>query len=158
ALVRSVGGADYRLPHTGGMMYADDAPKIPTAALSAEDAGLVDRLAKQGPVSMKLVLTPQFLPDADSHNVIADFRGSEKPDEIVLVSGHLDSWDLGTGAIDDGAGVAAAMGVAHVIKEMKLHPRRTIRVVAWMNEENGTRGSKAYFEANRANVAKHVAA
>jgi hypothetical protein len=158
ALVRSVGGADYRLPHTGAMMYADDAPKIPTAALSAEDAGLVDRLAKQGPVSMKLVLTPQFLPEADSHNVIADYRGSEKPDEIVLVSGHLDSWDLGTGAIDDGAGIAAAMGVAHVIKEMKLHPRRTIRVVAWMNEENGTRGSKAYFEANRANVAKHVAA
>ncbi|HYM34474.1 MAG TPA: M20/M25/M40 family metallo-hydrolase, partial [Steroidobacteraceae bacterium] len=157
ALVRSVGGANYRLPHTGQMAYAADAPKIPTAALSAEDAMLVHRLAKQGPVTLKLILTPQQLPDVDSHNVIADFVGSEKPDEIVLVSGHLDSWDLATGAIDDGAGVAAAMGVAHVIKELKLKPKRTIRVVAWMAEENSGAGAQAYFAANESLANKHAA-
>jgi carboxypeptidase Q len=157
ALVRSVGGADFRLPHTGAMRYNDDVAKIPTAALSAEDAGLVARLAAQGAVSMRLLLTPQTLPDADSHNVIADFPGSEHPEEIVLISGHLDSWDLATGAIDDGAGVTAAMGVAHVLKSLNLHPRRTIRVVAWMNEENGGRGADAYFAANRTLVAQHAA-
>lgn len=156
ALIRSVGGANYRLPHTGQMAYGAEAPKIPTAALSAEDAMLLHRLAKQGPVSVKLVLTPQQLPDVESHNVIADLVGSEKPDEIVLVSGHLDSWDLATGAIDDGAGVAAAMGVAHVIKELKLKPKRTIRVVAWMAEENSGAGAQAYFAANKALADKHA--
>jgi carboxypeptidase Q len=157
ALVRSVGGANYRLPHTGQMAYAADAPKIPTAALSAEDAMLVHRLAKQGPVTLKLTLTPQQLPDADSYNVIADLVGSEKPDEIVLVSGHLDSWDLATGAIDDGAGIAAAMGVAHIVKELKLRPKRTIRVVAWMAEENSGAGAQAYFTANQSLANKHAA-
>jgi Zn-dependent M28 family amino/carboxypeptidase len=157
-LIRSVGGANYRLPHTGQMTYAADAAKIPAAALSAEDAALVHRLAKQGPVTLKLTLTPQSLPDADSFNVIADLVGSEKPDEFVIVSGHLDSWDLATGAIDDGAGVAAAMGVAHVLKELKLQPKRTIRVIAWMAEENIGAGAQAYFVANQANVAKHAAA
>jgi Zn-dependent M28 family amino/carboxypeptidase len=140
------------------MQYAADVTKIPTAALSAEDAALLDRLAAQGPVSVKLVLTPRTLPDVDSHNVIADWVGSERPEEIVLVSGHLDSWDLGTGAIDDGAGVAAAMGAAFVIKELQLRPRRTIRVVAWMNEENGGRGSRAYQMANQDRIAQHAAA
>jgi len=157
ALVRSVGGANYRLPHTGQMAYAADAAKIPTAALSAEDAMLVHRLAKQGPVTLKLVLTPQLLADADSFNVIADLIGSEKPEEIVLVSGHLDSWDLATGAIDDGAGVAAAMGAAHIIKELKLKAKRTIRVVAWMAEENSGAGAQAYFAANKALAGKHAA-
>ena len=157
ALVRSVGGADFRLPHTGQMQYAADAEKIPTAALTAEDAALLGRLAAQGKVSVKLTLTPQTLPEVDSHNVIADWPGSERPDEIVLVSGHLDSWDLGTGAIDDGAGVAAAMGAAYVIKELKLRPKRTIRVVAWMNEENGGRGSRGYLTANQDRIAQHAA-
>jgi carboxypeptidase Q len=156
ALVRSVGGANYRLPHTGQMAYAADVPKIPTAALTAEDAMLLHRLAKQGPVTVKLLLTPKQLPDVDSHNVIADLIGSEKPDEIVLVSGHLDSWDLATGAIDDGAGVAAAMGVAHVIKELMLRPKRTIRVVAWMAEENSGAGAQAYYAANQALTNKHA--
>jgi hypothetical protein len=157
-LIRSIGGANFRLPHTGQMQYAADAEKIPAAALAAEDAALLGRLAAQGPVSLKLTLTPQTLPDVDSHNVIADWRGSESPDEIVLVSGHLDSWDVGTGAIDDGAGVAAAMGAAYVIKELKLRPKRTIRVVAWMNEENGSRGSRAYMAANKDQMALHAAA
>jgi len=105
-LVRSVGSADYRLPHTGYTKYADDAPKIPAAAITAEDAELIVDLARQGPVRMKLVLTPQQLPDVESANVIGDIKGTEHPEQIVIVSGHLDSWDLATGATDDGAGVA----------------------------------------------------
>jgi hypothetical protein len=156
-LVRSVGGANYRLTHTGQTAYDPSLPKIPAAALTAEDSALVARLAKRGPVSMKLVLTPQMLPDVDSFNVIGDLVGSEKPDQIVLVSGHLDSWDLATGAIDDGAGIAAAMGVAHAFKELKLRPKRTLRVVAWMSEENGLAGAQAYYDANKENLAQHVA-
>ncbi|HET9418203.1 MAG TPA: M28 family peptidase, partial [Chthoniobacterales bacterium] len=104
-LVRSVGGADYRLPHTGQTNYANDVPKIPAAAVAAEDAELIVDLVRQGPVKMNLVLTPQTLPDPESANVIGDIKGSEHPEQVVIVSGHLDSWDLGTGAIDDGAGV-----------------------------------------------------
>ena len=103
-------------------------------------------------------MTPQTLPDVESYNVIADLKGSEKPDEIVIVSGHLDSWDLGTGAIDDASGVAIAMGVPAILKQLKLRPKRTIRFIAWMNEENGGRGSAAYFDAEKNNVANHFAA
>ncbi len=156
-LGRPNGSAQSLLPHTGQMAYASDAGKIPTAALSAEDAMLVHRLANQGAVTLKLVLTPQRLPDVDSYNVVADLVSSEKPDEIALVSGHLDSWDLATGAIDDGAGIAAAMGAAHVIKELNLIPKRTMRVVAWMSEDNSGAGAQAYFDANKANTNKHVA-
>jgi hypothetical protein len=157
ALIRSVGGADFRLPHTGVMRYEDDAPKIPSAALSAEDAMWVARLAAQGQVDMHLTLTPQTLPDADSHNVLADLPGRDKPDEVVLVSGHLDSWDLAQGAIDDGAGVSAAMGAVQLLKALGLQPRRTVRVVAWMNEENGSGGSKAYFAANKEHIERQSA-
>jgi Zn-dependent M28 family amino/carboxypeptidase len=157
ALVRSVGGANFRLPHTGQMQYAANVEKVPVAALSAEDAALLERLAAQGKVTVKLVLTPQTLPDVDSHNVIADWPGGERPEEIVLLSGHLDSWDVGTGALDDGAGVAASMGAAFIIKELKLRPKRTLRVVAWMNEENGGRGSRAYLDANKDRIAQHAA-
>ncbi|HWX41103.1 MAG TPA: M28 family peptidase, partial [Blastocatellia bacterium] len=103
ALNRSAGGAEFRLPHTGLTFYGPDVPKIPAAAVTAEDGDLIARLAAQGPVRMELVLTPRQLPDAVSYNVIADLKGSEHPEQLVLVSGHLDSWDLGTGAIDDGA-------------------------------------------------------
>jgi hypothetical protein len=147
ALVRSVGGADYRLPHTGTTVWDDDGSRIPAAALSAEDAMLVERLAAKGPLTMHLTLTPQTLPDADSHNVFGDLVGREKPEEIVVVSGHLDSWDLGTGAMDDGLGVTAAMGAVALLKSLNLQPRRTIRAIAWMNEENGGRGGKAYFDS-----------
>jgi hypothetical protein len=157
ALVRSVGGADYRLTHTGWMRYEDGVPKIPTAAVTAEDAGLITRLSRRGSVTMKLVLTPQSLPDVESANVIADLPGSEKPDEVVLISGHLDSWDLATGAIDDGAGVAMAMGVAHVLHELKLKPKRTLRVVAWMSEEVFVVGARAYFDAYKSKLAQHAA-
>lgn len=157
ALVRSVGGANYRLPHTGNTALQDGA-RIPAAAVSVEDAMLMRRLAERGPLRMRLVLTPKILSDADSFNVIADFPGTDKPDEIVIVSGHLDSWDLATGAHDDAAGVASAMAVFEVLKKLDYRPRRTIRLIAWMNEENGTRGARTYLEAQQANAGSHVGA
>ncbi len=158
ALVRSVGGADFRLPHTGMTSGSKDGGvTVPAAALTAEDAALIGRLAVQGPVTMKLTLTSQLLPEVDSHNVLADLKGREKPSQLVIVSGHLDSWDLGTGALDDGAGVMAAMGAVQLLKSLGLTPRRTIRAIAWMNEENGVRGGDAYVAQNTERVASHVA-
>jgi len=140
ALVRSVGDADFRLPHTGF-----SAPSgIAAGAVTAEDADLIAHLATQGKVRMHLTLTPVKLPDVTSYNVIADLKGSEHPDQFVVVSGHLDSWDLGTGAIDDAAGVAVAMEAAEIVQKMHLHPKRTLRVVAWMDEESGGAGSQTF--------------
>jgi carboxypeptidase Q len=158
ALVRSIGGADYRLPHTGATIWKDKQAPIPAAALAAEDADLVTRLAAQGPVAMKLLLTARTLPDADSANVIADWPGSERPNEYVVVSGHLDSWDLATGATDDGVGVMAAAGVIQVLQQLGLHARRSIRFIGWTNEENGGGGNKAYFDSVRQAIATQSAA
>ncbi|OYO27852.1 M20/M25/M40 family metallo-hydrolase [Janthinobacterium sp. PC23-8] len=157
ALVRSIGGADFRIPHAGATGL-DDGKRIPAAAVTVEDALLIGRLAARGPLKMHLTLTPQNLPDADSYNVIADWPGTDKADEVVIVSGHLDSWDLATGAQDDGAGVVAAMGVIETLKKLDYRARRTIRVIAWMNEENGGRGGQAYFEANQRALDKQYAA
>jgi hypothetical protein len=157
ALVRSVGGAEFRLPHTGATDYAKDAPKIPAGAVTAEDADLLASLVPQGPVRMKVVLTPQQLPDAVSYNVIGDLKGSEHPEQIVIVSGHLDSWDLGTGAIDDGAGVAVSMEAANLMQQLHLRPKRTLRVIAWMNEENGLAGGKTYAADHAREMADHFA-
>jgi carboxypeptidase Q len=157
-LIRSVGGADYRLPHTGQTDYATDAPKIPAGAVTAEDADLIAYLFQQGPVRMKLVLTPQTLPEVESANVIGDIKGSEHPDQVIIVSGHLDSWDLGTGAIDDAAGVAISMEAANLIQKLHLKPKRTIRVIAWMNEENGLAGSKQYAKDYEKQMLNHFAA
>ena len=158
AVNRSAGPIGNHQPHTGALRYADDVVKIPAAAIAAEDSLLIERLAAKGKVTMQLTLTPQTLPDTDSFNVVADLKGRELPDEIVLVSGHLDSWDLGTGAQDDATGVAAAMHVAATLKTLGLTARRTIRVVAWMNEENGLKGGTSYAELHAAEIAKHVAA
>ena len=158
ALNRSAGGADYRLPHTGALIYASDAPRIPAASVAAEDAELMAYLAAQGKVRMRLVLTPQTLPDVESHNVIADLKGSHNPEQVVIVSGHLDSWDLGTGAIDDASGVAMAMAVGHLAKQLGLRPRRTIRIIAYMNEENGLRGGTTYAQNHAPEMANHFAA
>jgi carboxypeptidase Q len=157
-LIRSVGGADYRLPHTGQTDYTNDAPKIPAGAVTAEDAELIADLVRQGTVRMKLVLTPQTLPDVESANVIGDIKGSEHPEQVIVVSGHLDSWDLGTGAIDDGAGVAVSMEAANLIQKLQLKPKRTIRVIAWMNEENGLAGSKQYAKDHEKEWMNHFAA
>lgn len=158
ALVRSVGGVSYRLPHTGATRYAQDAPRIPAAAVTAEDADMIAYLIKQGTVRMRLTLTPQQLPDTVSYNVIAELKGSEQPGQFVIVSGHLDSWDLGTGAIDDGAGVGMAMATVKLIKQLRLRPRRTIRFIAWMNEENGLVGGRTYAREHQAEITNHYAA
>jgi Zn-dependent M28 family amino/carboxypeptidase len=154
SLIRSVGGADYRLPHTG---YSAPAG-IPAAALAAEDAELIEHLTAQGRVRMHLTLTPQSLPEVTGYNVVADLKGSEHPEQIVVVSGHLDSWDLGRGAIDDGAGVAISMAAAEVLQRLHLRPRRTLRVIAWMDEENGGGGNKTYAKVHAAELANHIAA
>jgi len=156
-VIRSVGSASLRTPHTGSLTYDAKQPEIPAAAMTIEDAMLVDRLIRKGErVRMHFVLTPRTLPDAESANVIAELRGSENPDEIVVIGGHLDSWDLGTGAIDDGSGVAMVMETMRLLKEMKLQPKRTIRCVLFMNEENGLRGGRQYWANHKKD--KHVAA
>jgi carboxypeptidase Q len=154
SLIRSVGGAEYRIPHTGWSQPAG----IPAGAVTAEDADLISHLATQGRVRMHLTLTPQRLPNVTSYNVVADLKGSEHPEQVVVVSGHLDSWDLGTGAIDDAAGVSVAMETAHVLQQLHLRPRRSIRVIAWMDEENGGGGRDAYTRAHAADFSNHVAA
>jgi Zn-dependent M28 family amino/carboxypeptidase len=154
SLVRSVGGADYRLPHTGGSRAAD----IPAGAVTAEDADLIAHLAAQGLVRMHVILTSQTAEEVNTYNVIGDLKGSEHPEQIVIVSGHLDSWDLGTGAIDDAAGVAVAMETAQLMQQLHLHPRRTLRVIAWIDEENLGRGHAEYARAHAAEIGNHVAA
>jgi carboxypeptidase Q len=154
SLVRSVGGAAFRLPHTGWSAPAG----IPAGAITVEDADLIAYLAQEGKVSIHLTLTPQSLPDTRGYNVVADLPGTEHPEQIVVVSGHLDSWDLGTGAIDDGAGVVVAMETAQLLQQSHLHPKRTIRVIAWMDEESGGRGRQAYTAAHSSEFADHVAA
>jgi carboxypeptidase Q len=154
ALVRSVGDADFRLSHTGMSSPAG----IPAGAVTAEDAQLIADLSGQGRVRMQLTLTPQKLADVISHNVIGDLKGSEHPEQVVVVSGHLDSWDLGTGAIDDGAGVVIAMEVAEVLQKLHLRPKRTLRVIAWMDEETGGTGSQAYTKDHAAEFGNCVAA
>lgn len=157
-LVRSVGGADYRLPHTGATVYADGLPKIPAAAVTAEDADLLANLSQQGPVRMKLTLTPQRLPNVESYNVVADWKGSEHPEQVVIVSGHLDSWDLGTGAIDDGAGIVVSMQAIHLLQKLGIHPKRTVRFIAWMDEEQGGEGAQTYAQEHAAQLKDHVGA
>jgi Iap family predicted aminopeptidase len=154
SLIRSVGGAEYRLPHTGFSVPAG----IPAGAVAAEDATLIADLAAQGKVRMHLTLTSEQLPETTGYNVVADLRGSEHPEQIVVVSGHLDSWDLGTGAIDDAAGVAVAMETAQLVVERHYRPKRTLRVIAWVDEESGGRGRAAYTTAHGAEFANHVAA
>jgi hypothetical protein len=158
ALNRSSGGADYRLPHTGVLIYAPDTPRIPAGSIAAEDAMLVDRLTKQGRVRMHLTLTPQTLEPATGYNVIADLKGSEHPEQVVIVSGHLDSWDLGTGAIDDGAGVVVSMETVKAIKQLGLIPKRTIRYIAWMDEELGGSGGKQYLADHTNDLGNQFAA
>jgi len=159
ALVRSLSTATLRIPHTGTTVFPPGAPRIPAAAVSAEDAELLHRLSARGPVTVRLVLGCRT-GDAEvsSANVVAELRGREKPDEIVLVGAHLDSWDLGTGAIDDGAGVAMVMDALRIAKAQGRAPRRTIRAVLFMNEENGLDGAISYYQGHRAEARLHVAA
>ena len=157
-LVRSAGGGDYRSPHTGMTEYAPGTTKIPAAAVTAEDAELLKTLTHEGKVTMHLTLTPQTLPNADSYNVIADWKGTEHPEQVVIVSGHLDSWDLGTGAIDDGAGVAVSMATLGLMKELGIRPKRTVRLIAWMSEEEGSEGAAQYMKDHAAEMKNHAGA
>jgi Zn-dependent M28 family amino/carboxypeptidase len=157
-LIRSIGTDRNRLPHTGALTYKKDAPRIPAAALSVPDADLLTRLVRRGgPVRVRFELTCGKKPDALSASVVGEVVGREKPDEIVLVGAHLDSWDLGTGAIDDGAGCGIAIEAARQIAALSPHPRRTIRVVLFANEENGLAGGKTYAKAHAEELARHVA-
>lgn len=157
-LVRSPGGSQNRLVHTGSTRYDPNVTAIPAASVSFEDAEMIAYLTGMGKVRIKLVLTPQTFPNATSYNVIADLKGSERPDEVVIVSGHLDSWDLGTGALDDACGVAVSMQVPYLLKQLGLKPKRTIRMIAYMNEENGLVGGTTYAREEEPNIAKHFAA
>lgn len=157
ALVRSVTARSLRSPHTGAMWYEPKAPQVPGVASSVEDAELIARLAAAGEtVRVRLKLGAKTLPDAPSANVIAELRGREKPDEIVLIGAHIDSWDVGQGAHDDGAGCAIVMEALSLVRRMGLTPRRTIRVVLFTNEENGTRGARAYAAQHKGD--RHIAA
>ena len=158
ALVRSIGSSASRVAHTGLTTFASGAPEIPAGAVTAEDAELIAYLATRDAVTIRLVLTPQDLPAVQSYNVVADLPGSNFPEQVIIVSGHLDSWDLGTGALDDAAGVGVAMDVLRTIQMVNPCPRRTIRFVAWMNEENGVAGGRAYAEDHKDELRNHAAA
>ena len=159
ALVRSVTPYSMRTPHTGGMAYDSTVRRIPAAAITVEDAQMIHRMQDRGErVRVKLMMSAKYNPDSRSRNVVAEIVGSEKPDEIVVFGGHIDSWDVGRGAMDDGGGVVVAWEALRVLQRLGLKPKRTIRVVGWTNEENGGRGGQAYRDAHRAAVDKHVLA
>ncbi len=158
-LIRSVGTDSHRFPHTGGMRYAPDVPKIPIAAMSGPDADQMERIFNRDEkVVVKMKLSPVDTGDRPSGNVIGEIVGTEQPEKIVLISGHLDSWDLGTGAIDDGAGIGISAGAAQVIIDSGLKPKRTIRVVAYGAEEIGLLGGFAYRDKHKADLSNHVMA
>jgi carboxypeptidase Q len=159
ALIRSVGTDNNRTPHTGSVRYEDGVAKIPAAALSNPDADLLSQQVASGkPVRFRLSLGARQLPDEESANVMGEIPGREKPEEIVLLGCHLDSWDLGTGAVDDGAGCAIVLEAARRIGELPKKPRRTIRVVLFANEEHGLSGARAYAAVHAAELPQHVIA
>jgi carboxypeptidase Q len=156
-LVRAVGPMAHRTPHTGGMNYAADAPKIPAAAIPVEDAQRIQRLVNRGvPVRLRLKMESKFEADVESFNVIGEIRGTEKPDEIVLIGCHFDSWDPGTGASDDAVGCIVTWETARLMKKLNIRPRRTVRVVLFTNEENGLRGGNGYRDAHAKEAGNHV--
>jgi len=157
-LIRSIGTDSHRMPHTGAMRYAAEQPKIPAAALSNPDADQIERIARRNqPIRVSLTLTPTFTGKVASGNVIADITGSEHPDQVVIIGGHLDAWDLATGAIDDGAGVAITLETAHRILASGKRPKRTIRLILWGAEEVGLLGGYAYREKYKDTLENHVA-
>ena len=159
SLIRSVASGSMRSPHTGSMRYEDSVPRIPHAALSVEDAAMIGRMNDRGQrIVVRLEMNAQMLPDVQSRNVIAEITGTERPDEVVVMGGHIDSWDVGQGAMDDGGGSVAAWEALRLIHELGLRPRRTIRVVLWTNEENGLRGGNAYRDAHADALDRHVLA
>ena len=159
SLIRSVGPFSMQSPHTGNMAYKDEVKKIPHAALSLEDAEMLARMQARGEkLKIQLKMEAHMLPDGYSRNVIADIPGAEHPEQIVIVSGHIDSWDVGQGAMDDGGGCVASWEAARLMLKLDLKPKRTIRVVLWTNEENGIRGAKEYARRHANDLKNHVLA
>jgi carboxypeptidase Q len=160
ALIRSVTPYSIRSPHTGGTAYDSTVSRIPIAALTIEDAMMLHRMQDRGEkVVVRLTMEAQALPDADSRNVMAELPGKEHPEQVIVIGGHIDSWDVGQGAMDDGGGLVAAWEAVHLLKRLGLAPRRTIRVVGWTNEENGLRGGRGYRDArNPEELTRHLLA
>ena len=158
-LIRSVSSFSIQNPHTGSTRYDSTMTKIPAAALSVEDAEMLHRMQRRGDkITLNLKMSAQTLPDAPSRNVVAEVRGSEKPDEVVVLGGHIDSWDVGQGAMDDGGCSVAAWEAVRLMSKLGLKPKRTVRVVLWTNEENGGRGGRGYRDAHMAELPKHSVA
>jgi carboxypeptidase Q len=156
-LVRSIGPPGLRLPHTGSVTYSSNAPRVPAAAIATEDADRIQRMLDRGErVTVRLQMDARREPDVESANVVGELRGRDRPEEVVVIGGHLDSWDVGAGASDDGAGCVATWEAVRLMKTLGLRPRRTVRVVLWTNEENGTRGADAYRDAHAAELPRHV--
>ncbi|MFL5401793.1 MAG: M20/M25/M40 family metallo-hydrolase [Gemmatimonadales bacterium] len=159
SLIRTVAPFSIRSPHTGMMRYDSTAPRIPAAALSVEDAMMLRRFQDRGErVVVTLRMGARTLADVPSRNVVAEIAGHERPDEVVVIGGHIDSWDVGQGAMDDGGGAVAAWEALLLMKKLGLRPRRTVRVVLWTNEENGGKGALGYRDAHAGQLGKHVLA
>lgn len=157
SMIRSVTPYSQRTPHTGGMAYDSTVTKIAHAAITPEDADMIARLTARGEkVRVTLKMSAHFLPDAPSRNVMGEIKGREFPNEVIAMGGHIDSWDVGRGAMDDAGGVVAAWEAIRILKRLNLQPRRTIRAVGWTNEENGTRGGNGYRDAHKADAANHI--
>jgi Zn-dependent M28 family amino/carboxypeptidase len=157
-LMRSIGTSPHRVANTGMTRFADGVTPIPAAAMSLPDADQLGRLLQRGPVHVRLALDCGFDGEYTSQNVIGEITGSQAPDEVVVIAGHLDSWDLGTGAIDDASGIGITMAAGHLIGQLPQRPRRTIRVIAFANEEQGLIGARQYAERHAADIDKHVLA
>jgi carboxypeptidase Q len=159
SLLRSVGPYSMQTPHTGTMSYEEGVPRIPAAAITVEDAMMLQRMQERGErIVVRLVMNAETLPDAESRNVVAEIRGRELPDEVVVIGGHIDSWDVGQGAMDDAGGSVAAWEAVRLMHELGMRPRRTVRVVLWTNEENGLRGGNAYRDQHMDELDDHVLA
>jgi carboxypeptidase Q len=159
SLVRSVGPFSMQTPHTGSMRYDTTVTRIPAAAITVEDAMMLHRMQRRGErLVINLQMSARTLPDVQSRNVVAEIRGREKPEEVIVLGGHIDSWDVGQGAMDDAGGSVAAWEAVRLMKQLGLRPRRTVRVVLWTNEENGLRGANAYRDRHRDQLANHILA
>jgi carboxypeptidase Q len=160
SLIRSVASFSIHSPHTGVVLYdSTTTRRIPAAALSVEDAAMLQRFQNRGqPIVLTLRMGAKVLPDAPSRNVVAELPGREHPDQVVVLGGHIDSWDVGQGAMDDGGGAVASWEAVRLMRRLNLHPRRTVRVVLWTNEENGGKGALAYRDAHEADLSRHVLA
>ena len=156
-LLRSVGPAGLRTPHTGALRYAPNAPQIPAAAITVEDAERLQRMQDRGqkPI-VRLMMEARTLPDVESANLVGEIRGRELPNEVVVVGGHIDSWDVGSGAMDDAGGCVVMWEALRLMRKLNLRPRRTVRLVLWTNEENGLRGGVAYRDRHVDELRDHV--